>query len=50
MRKVAKYWIIVWVLSLPFQWIYLGNYIFCGINTLVCIDLIVLYIYNNKLN
>lgn len=48
MRKVAKYLIIVWVLSLPFQWIYLDNYIVSGVNTLLAIYWIALY--NNKLH
>lgn len=43
MRKIAKYVIIIFVISLPFQWILLDNFIVSGVNTLICIFLILRY-------
>lgn len=47
-EKGCKIFNIVWVLSLPFQWIYLDNYIVSGVNTLLAIYWIALY--NNNLH
>lgn len=47
MRRIAMIGIILLTISVPFQWLYLGNYVVSAASTLIAIYGILRY--NNKL-